>query len=153
VDVRPIVEVTLASDDQDPLPSEIQLTLTWGENGTPEAPVTFFPVPGENAPGDDYLMAVQKTDRLTASGHYSYTVHAHIVFNQGPAVDADLFGTAKVVVRDNPDEPDPFGQGWGIDGVEQLVKQCDGVLWVNGSGDSRWFAFANNYATDGDFVS
>ena len=41
-----------------------------------------------------------------------------------------------MVAQDNS----PYGAGWGLDGVSQLVAVTGGVLWVTGQGDARFFA-------------
>jgi len=39
VDVRPVIQLSLQTDPNGPVPTEVQLQLTW--NGITEAPVTF----------------------------------------------------------------------------------------------------------------
>src|SRR5207253_1320290 len=46
-------------------------------------------------------------------------------------------GSLPVVVNGSSD---PFGQGWSVAGLDQLVSVTGGVLWVYGSGGARFFA-------------
>ena len=60
-------------------------------------------------------------------------------------------GTAVLLSRADS----PIGAGWGLSGVDRLAFVCGGVLWVTGSGDSRFFADnPNNTAySDGAYVA
>ena len=148
VSVRPVVEATWQSDPNGPVPTAIQVQLTW-DGGTPQPAVTFSTA--GHRPGDAYLLAVQLASPETRTGLHTWTLHVHAVFASGPAIEAEVSGTARVVVDDgtDPSQPDPYGPGWGIDGVARLAFACGGVLWVDGDGDSRFFASGGN----GAFVS
>src|SRR5262249_14285308 len=85
------------------------------------------------------------------TGQVTRTAHVHVQFATGLAVDAEVSARGPEVVRDLRSGPqaDWFGAGWGIAGVDRLFFNCDGVSWVTGSGDSRFFP-AN---ADGTYTS
>jgi RHS repeat-associated protein len=135
VAVRPIVEVNLGSSSGDPVPSKIQVQLV-GDN----ASLHTFATTGHVA-GDAYLLGAELSAPATFTGQVTRTAHVHIQFAGGLAVDTEVSARGPEVVRDILTGPqaDPFGAGWGIAGVDRLFFNCDGVSWVTGSGDSRFF--------------
>src|SRR5262249_25142236 len=133
VNVKPIIETTLASPAGGQVPSSISVQLTWN-NGTPQSAVTFQTT-GHSA-GDTYLLAVQVNTAVTASGRYPWSVTITANLSGGDTVVRTVSGYANVVVNGSSD---PFGQGWGVWELDSLVIDSNGVLWTFGSGDSYYF--------------
>jgi RHS repeat-associated protein len=140
VNVHPVVQVALQTSPTGSTPTSIQEQLTW--NGTVQNWVTFSTT-GYQA-GAVYQLAVQVTSAVAASGMYNWSTDVRINFS-GSHQDVIVSGTAAVVANDNS----PYGPGWGISGVDRLIIGANGVLWVTGAGDSRYFASAggNNYTS------
>ncbi len=64
VDVQPIIQTTFQTDANVPVPTRIQVTLTW--NGTTQAPVIFQTT--GHSPGDEYLLSVEVASAVTSTG-------------------------------------------------------------------------------------
>src|SRR5262249_19013311 len=133
VTVKPILEATLASDAQGSVPTQIQVQLTWN-NGTPQSAVTFS-TSGHSA-GDVYLLDSQVSSAVSSTGRYPYSVDVLSSFSGGDTLDRVLSGRAAVVVNG---ASDPFGYGWSLKGLDSLVADSNGALWVAGIGGSRYF--------------
>src|SRR5262249_32142209 len=130
IQARPVIEATLASDPAGPVPSQIQVQLTWN-NGAPQSWVTFG-TSGHPA-GDTYLLAFQVSNTVAATGLYPWQLDIRAFLPSGGFNERVVSGTAQVVVRDSND---PFGTGWFLSGLDQLLPVSGGVLWVYGSGGS-----------------
>ncbi len=130
VSVRPIAETSLVTTTSPGVPSQIDAQMTWDE-GDPEPWVTWSK---GNLPGDSYLLAVQhdEIEAQTRLHHWQVQFRFHVNGTEYYAVSS---GTAQVVNNDQS----PFGPGWGIAGVDRLAFGCGGLLWVTGTGDSRYF--------------
>jgi RHS repeat-associated protein len=134
VSARPVVQAVLATDPTLPLPSAIQVQLTWDGTAQPWATVDTT----GHLPGDSYLLAAQVAAPVAQSGYYPWSLHVREFFVDGRTpIDAEISGGARVVVNDSLD---PYGAGWGIAGVDRLVPTPVGLLWVDGDGTSRFFA-------------
>jgi RHS repeat-associated protein len=144
LDVRPVIEATLATSPTQPVPSQIQVRLTWN-NGTPSSWTTFS-TSGHQA-GDTYLLAAQVGSAVASTGAYPWQLDVKVHYSGGSPVDLPATGTAGVVVRDQAGPN--FGPGWGIAGLDRLVSYSGGVLWVYGAGGSRVFPSAGG----GSFTS
>ncbi len=138
VHVRPIVEATLSTNASDPVPTSIQVQLTWND-GTPQPWITFSTI--GHSPGDSYLLAAQVASPVTQTGNYDWSIHIREIFASGAPVDSEASGKSNVVVTDStdPKQIDPYGPGWGLQGVARLAFVCGGVLWLDGTGDGRFF--------------
>jgi hypothetical protein len=136
VSPRPILEAVLASDPTDAVPTSIDVRLTWN-NGTPQAWVNFSTT-GHSA-GDDYLLAAQVNSAVASTGADPWTLELLAHFSGSPDVSRTVSGTASVVVRGSSH---PFHPGWHLNLLAQLVSVSGGVMWVYGSGSSRYFASA-----------
>ena len=145
VNVEPILPVTLTTDSNDPVPSELEAQLTWN-NGTPQPWVTFSTT--GHSPGNTYLLAVQVASPVATTGLYPYTIE---VKSPDDSIDATVSGYYTVVAN-NP-ATDSFGAGWSLDSLATLVPVTGGVLWVSGSGDARLFSGSGGTYTNppGDF--
>jgi RHS repeat-associated protein len=137
VDVRPVVQVDLAGSQLAITPTQIKAQLTWGDR-SPEDWVTL-PVNGLPAQGG-YLLTLPVNDPVTASGIYKWTVHVQL-FDGTQPLDAFYHGTYQLVASDvtNSSTPDPYGAGWSIAGIDRLAVSDSGVLFIYGSGGSRFF--------------
>ncbi len=130
---RPIIETTLASDPNGPLPTQIQVTLTW--NGVAQAPQTFA-VTG-HSPGDVYLLDAQAASPVTSTGLYPWMMDIQATLPGGNVIDHTVSGTSGVVVNG---ATDPLGPGWSVEGESTLVPDGHGnLLWVYGGGGIREF--------------
>jgi RHS repeat-associated protein len=136
VDVHPVLNATFASDAGGPVPSSISVQLTW--NGNTQSAVTFATT-GHSA-GDSYALAARVTSAVATSGAYTWSLHVIASFSSRGNVDRTVTGTisspAWAVVNDGTD---PFGKGWSVAGLDYLVANSNGALWVSGSGGARWF--------------
>jgi len=133
VDVRPIIETNYHSDPNGPVPTQIQVQLTW--NGTVQPPVIFST--SGHSPGDVYLLNTQVANPVTATGAYPWKVEVQATLPDGNIVDSTTSGMADVVVNG---PSDPLGQGWSVGGTAHLYSDGNGgYFWVDGNGGSRDF--------------
>jgi RHS repeat-associated protein len=138
VDVMPIIASSFASDPNGPVPTQIQVQLTWN-NGPPQPWVTFSTA-GHNA-GDVYLLSTQVATPVTATGVYPWKVEIQATLPSGSIIDSTLSGTVAVVANGSGD---PIGQGWSIGGIAQLISDGNGgFVWVDGDGGTRVFQAGN----------
>ena len=121
VDVRPIIQTTFQTDPNAPLPTQIQVTLTW--NGVAQPPVTFQTT--GHSPGDSYLLSVQAAAAATATGSIPYSVLVQATLPGGTIVQGTTSGMAFVVVNG---PSDPIGQGWSLGGSAKLFPDGQGGL-------------------------
>ncbi|MFP4623672.1 MAG: hypothetical protein ACLFRX_05785, partial [Gemmatimonadota bacterium] len=87
------------------------------------------------SPGATRRVAVSG-DWLKSTGIYDYTLE---VFNYYGATGkkASISGQRIVVDR----RTSPYGTGWWLSGIEQIIEQPDGsLLWVGGDGSARRYA-------------
>src|SRR5262249_32891328 len=103
-------------------------------------------------PADGSVEAALQTD-LTAepSGVYAYRLSTGLMrFVQGHYVGHLSTQSMPVVSANEIDIP--FGSGWGLDGLQQIVENADGsVLLIDGGGTS--LLFQPPATADGPFVS
>ena len=72
------------------------------------------------------------------TGEYNFTINAALMDPSDPADTPLGTTTGTLLVVNNTDSP--FGQGWGIAGLEQLYVNPDGtVLLVDGDGSDELF--------------
>jgi virginiamycin B lyase len=130
----PILQTTLNSDANGAVPSQLQVSWTW--NNTNQSGVNFGTT-GHSA-GDTYLMDVQvgSSSAVTSTGTYPWTYQVTAVIS-GFNVVRTMTGQSQIVVNGSSD---PYGPGWSIAGVDQLVVDSSGgLIWVTGTGGSRYF--------------
>jgi RHS repeat-associated protein len=134
VNVKPIVQATLITDNAVSLPATFTATLTW--NGTAQTPVTFSTT-GDH-PGDTLTFAVQSSSAVTGVSRNDWSLSVTIT-GHGTVTAS---GTAFVVAED----ASPFGAGWSFSNLNQLVyfaasgSDPAGELWVYGDGSTRFFS-------------
>src|SRR5262249_50804912 len=73
---------------------------------------------------------------VTTTGLYPWTLKVVTKLSSGASLTSTTSGVAAVVVNTNS----PFGAGWSMAGVDQLVAVSGGVILVYGHGGSRYFA-------------
>jgi hypothetical protein len=111
------------------------LILTW--NGSPQLPAVTIPVPaGAQTPGAVLTFAGQVSTAVGNTGAYPWSVSLTLTLSDTSTKQINASGTAYVVASD----ASPYGPGWGIAGVNQLVSTTGGVMWVTGAGDWRFFS-------------
>ena len=109
VDVRPIIDTTYQSAPSGPVPTQIQVQLTW--NGTTQPAVTFSTA--GHSPGDVYQLKTQVASPVTATGVYPWTVTIQATLPGGNIVQSTISRTSLVVVAGSTD---PIGRGWSVGG-------------------------------------
>jgi RHS repeat-associated protein len=133
VNVKPILQVAFKSDPNEAVPDQLQADLSW--NGGAFSSWTTFGTSGHSA-GDTYVMALQVPSAITATGNYSYTMQVQATYGSYTQT-RDASGTLAVVVRD---VSNPFGNGWSLSILDQIVPVTGGVLYVSGStGGAQFF--------------
>ncbi len=128
----PIIVAENALSSSAAVPSQVSATLTF--NGT--VGTTYYYNTSTLNPGDVQQIALQATSASSLStGRYSYSVQ---IVDHGTALTTiTLSGTATVLNQSSS----AFGDGWTLDGLEQITSASGGViLSEGGGGDSLWFA-------------
>ncbi len=124
-----VAENTLSSSSA--VPSQVSATLTF--NGT--VGTTYYYNTSTLVPGDVQQIALQATTASSlATGRYAYSVQ---IVDHGTALTTiTLSGTATVLNQSSS----AFGDGWTLDGLEQITSASGGVILnEGGGGDSLWF--------------
>jgi len=134
VGVKPIIQVQVASDPHDPVPTGISATLTF--NGSAQSPVSFST--SGHSTGDVYLLAVQDSTAVTSSGNYSWSMSVTATFSGQSPVTVSASGSLPVDVGDGTGNK--FGPGWSLNGLDSLAADGSGVLFLYGSGGARYFS-------------
>jgi hypothetical protein len=130
----PIVDVDLQSPNTGSLPSTISARLTF--SGTAAATVSYS-VPTGFGAGAEIRLALQAPTTITRTGRYGFSVTV-----TGTGLNLTFVGSTFVVAQDSS----PFGAGWTLAGVDQLVSIAAdsngpaGMLRVWGSGGFRFYA-------------
>ena len=141
VAARPVIWLTVQGN---PIAiASTQAQIAWTFNGTTQTTVTEILNPPVNGV---YQVAMQPDDPVSSTGAYTWS--ATVTFSNstgGASWTVSASGTVYAVVRDSS----PYGAGWGLAGISQLVTVSGGVLWVTGQGDWRFFASTG----DGTFTS
>src|SRR5262249_33012426 len=122
-------------------PTEIKVQLTW-DNGTPQNWVTFSTT-GHSA-GDVYLLDVQAANTVTQTRSYPWKIEVQATLQDSSVIHFIHTGSTLVVVNDNPLSPNPFGNGWSLAGVDQLLTDTNGIWWVYGNHGTRYFKSGPN---------
>jgi len=126
---KPIVVLETFLRDDSAVPEEIEAQLTF--NGT--AGTTYgYDTTGLEA-GETLRFALQADGTSLATGRYEYEVE--LTANE---VGQVYEGSQHVVNRGASTHP--FGRGWQLAGLESLVIESEGVLWVRDDGAALWFA-------------
>jgi len=123
-----IAENTLSASGA--VPSQVSATLTF--NGT--AGTTYYYNTSTLTPGDVQQIALQANAASLATGRYSYSVQ--VVDHGTTNTTITLSGTATVLNESSS----ALGDGWTLDGLEQIIPASGGAILSLGGGDSLWFS-------------
>ena len=136
---RPLIAVETFLQPGSSVPDEILATLTFdGVSGTTYS----YSTSGLDA-GDPLRFVLQADATSLPSGHYDYTLELTARFDT-TYVDHEYEGQVSVVNRH--DDEHPFGRGWQLAGLDELVIEASGVLWVQSTGAAHWFAWDGSSA-------
>ncbi|HUE74828.1 MAG TPA: cadherin-like domain-containing protein, partial [Pirellulaceae bacterium] len=86
--------------------------------------------------GDKLRFVLQVDASSLDTGMYDWEVELTANFSGNPSVSRAFTGQQALVDRTTS----PFGAGWWLDGLDQLVTSSAGALLVRGNGDTLWFA-------------
>ncbi len=126
----PIIVANNALSGSQPVPSQVSATLTFNSIvGT-----TYYYDTSSFNPGDVQQIALQATGTSSlATGRYSYSVQ---IVDHGTALTTiTLTGTTTILNESSS----PFGDGWSLDGLEQVIPETGGVILSLGGGSSLWY--------------
>ncbi len=138
VDVKPIIELVYSTNPGGSVPSNLLAKLNWNSGGYP-ATWTTFSTSGHSA-GDTYDLALPVATAMT-TGYYPFTAEI-----EDPSSGTYTYSSDVAVVAQG--SGDPFGQGWSLAGVEQLVSVTGGALLVdNSTGSVRFFSLSGSTYT------
>ena len=87
---------------------------------------------------------------LLPTGRYDYTFRLTVQYDNQTSRTVDYALSKSLVNRSNEgfQVGSQFGQGWWLEGLDQLHLQSGGALWVRDNGDAFWFALqGTTYAT------
>jgi len=129
-DPRPIVLFEHTISPSVSVPSEVSAQLTFdGSGGT-----TYYYNSSELNGGDVEQIALQANATSLSTGRYSYS--ATIVDYRSTNTTTTVSGSATVLSETNS----PFGDGWTLQGLEQITPATGGVILNLGDGGrSLWF--------------
>ena len=130
---EPIVALETFLESGSSVPDEIDAQLTFDSTAGTEY---SYDTTGLNA-GDTLRFALQADATSLATGRYDYSVDLTADMN-GTDVVHTFDGVQDVVNRSGSTHP--FGRGWQLAGLDELVVDTDGVLWVQSGGAALWFA-------------
>jgi hypothetical protein len=130
---QPIVVLETFLQDSSDVPDEIAAQLTF--NSTAGTAYTYDTT--SLSAGDNLRFALQADATSLATGHYDYSVKLTADMDS-TLVDHIYVGVTDIVNRGASTYP--FGRGWQLAGLDQLVIGSGGVSWVQDDGDSLWFA-------------
>jgi RHS repeat-associated protein len=145
VNVRPILQGSIPTANNAPLPIAIYATLTW-DNVV--QPTQTFSTDGFR-PGQELTFALQAP--TATSGRHRWTVATRTVFadpQNYPDLTGNVSGTTFSVALD----ASPLGPGWSLGSVDQLIPvaadgtEPAGLLRVLGTGGWEFYAAASGGA-------
>jgi hypothetical protein len=130
---KPIVVIETSLLSGSSVPDDIDAQLTF--NGT--AGTTYNYNTTSLDAGDSLRFALQADASSLSSGRYDYSVE--LTANYSSSSSSRTFtGSQDVVNRGSSSHP--FGRGWQLAGLDELVVDSSGALWVQSDGSSLWFA-------------
>ena len=130
-DPRPIVVVHHQLDPSQAVPTAANATLTFNSStGT-----TWYYNTSDWIPGDIQQIALQANATALSTGRYSYSVQT--VDERSTNTTTTYSGTATVLNQSSS----AFGDGWTLQGLEQITSASGGVILSPGdNGESLWFS-------------
>ena len=130
-DPRPIVVVHHTLDPTQTVPTTVNATLTFNSGGG----TTWYYNTSSFIPGDVQQIALQANATSLSTGRYSYSVQ--VVDERSSNTTSTYSGTATVINQSTS----PFGDGWTLEGLEQITSASGGVILNTGeAGASLWFS-------------
>ena len=130
---RPIIVLETFLQSGSSVPTSIKAQLTF--NGTAGTEYTYSTT-GLVA-GGTLRFALQADATGLATGRYAYSVTLTAVFS-GSSTQRTYSGNYLVVNRSASTHP--FGRGWQLAGLDELVSGTGGMMWVRSDGSAVWFA-------------
>ena len=88
-----------------------------------------------------YVLDVEVTTPLTASGVYQWQVSLNATLSDGSTAVASVSGESPEVVNSSS----VYGAGWDLAGVSRLVVTPQGILRTDGLGGEHFFALQSDY--------
>lgn len=129
---QPIIVLETFLRDDSSVPDAINAQLTFNSSaGTDYG----YSTTGLSA-GDSLRFALQHDATSLSSGRYDYSVELTSDISS-TLTDHTYSGHYDLVNRGSSTHP--FGRGWQLVGLDELVIDTDGVLWVQSDGDALWF--------------
>ncbi len=129
---RPIIVLETFLQSTASVPDSIKAQLTF--NGTAGTEYSYSN--SGLAAGDSLRFALQADATSLATGFYDYSIKLTAVYSSS-SVEQTYTGSQAVVNRSGATAP--FGRGWQLAGLDQLVSGTGGMLWVQAAGDAYWF--------------
>jgi YD repeat-containing protein len=130
VSQKPVVQATVPSANNAPLPTAVSAVLTW--NGVAGATLTYSTA--GLAPGDPLVIAAQPPSAVTTTGSNTWSLQVVVT----GLLSATASGSTDVVAQD----ASPFGAGWTFAATDQLIAVSGGVLRAYGTGGWSYYASA-----------
>jgi RHS repeat-associated protein len=129
---RPVVRANVMLPAGAAVPSSVTATLK--VNNLAVATATW---PGSNFPAGTPKRVALGFDALSgyATGVYPYSVEVSATYAGGAVQTTAVLDTMAIVNR----AASPFGAGWWLNGLEQVVPVAPGVLWIGGDGSTRLY--------------
>ena len=130
-DPRPIIVVPNILSGSVAVPTAVNATLTFNS----VAGTTWYYNTSQFTPGDIQQIALQANATSLSTGRYAYS--AQVVDEYSSYTTATYSGTATVLNLSSS----PFGDGWTLQGLEQITSATGGVILSQGGGStSLWFS-------------
>ncbi len=130
---NPIVPIDTSLLSGSMVPDDINAQLTF--DGT--AGTTFTYSTSGLAAGDEFRIALQTDSSSLSTGRYDYSVE--LTANYFSSTSSRTFTGSQDVVNRGA-STNPFGVGWQLAGLDELVVDSSGALWVQSDGTALWFA-------------
>ncbi|MBC7852937.1 MAG: cadherin-like domain-containing protein, partial [Pirellulaceae bacterium] len=131
VSLKPVIVVETSLKSGAAVPNSIDAVLTFG--GTGQGTVSYTNT--GLAAGDTLRFALQADATALATGYYAWSMTVTAVYT-GSTSSTTYSGYHAVVNRASS----TFGNGWWLDGLDQLVVSGSGALLVRGNGDTLWYS-------------
>jgi RHS repeat-associated protein len=144
VSVKPIIQVSLPSNNNAALPGTITGTLTWDTAGANSTSALSFSTSGD-VQGDVLTLAAQVPSAVTTTKRYGWKVDLTT-----PAGTETVTGSTFVVVLD---QSNPLGAGWSYGPVDRLVSIASdstgpaGMLRLYGTGGYRFYSGTSSFTS------
>jgi YD repeat-containing protein len=129
---QPIVAIETSLLSGSTVPDDIDAQLTF--NGTAGSTYTYDTA--NLSAGESFRIALQANATSLATGHYDYSVEL-TANSTGGSTSRTFSGSQDVVNRNS--SAHPFGRGWQLTGLDGLVVDSSGALWVQSDGIALWF--------------